>query len=449
MQENKLNTENVDVLVIGGGIAGAAAAAALSQLGMRILIVEPGSAHGRRLAGELVHPPGIDGLYQLGLLNEDAGLGAAVQGFAVFPFGQEQTDPVVLPYGEIHGRHPHGLAIEHSLLKKRLLDTVQGFAGVSVRMGARVVSMDAEPGQPYAAVVRDENGETSRIEARLILGADGPMSQVRKMTGIAHATQRYSGMMGVEVDDTRLPNKGFGNIFLNPAGVSYAYAIGEGRARVMFEVLKGADSDESIRTHLQAFPADFRADVEAELAAGKPLAAANYCIVPELSVKANLALIGDARGCCHPLTASGITAAVKDAFVLRDALRDNQLDVPAALRQYARVCGRLQLTRRTLAEELREAFLAETPEALLLSQCIFSYWRSSPVGRQRSMALLSTLDSSILSLATQYLVVASHALRLLPTWIKSHGLNVWGRGVLMFLSKSFAFQRAALVQRLG
>jgi 2-polyprenyl-6-methoxyphenol hydroxylase-like FAD-dependent oxidoreductase len=449
MQENRTNSEKVDVLVIGGGIAGAAAAAALSQLGMRILIVEPGSAHGRRLAGELIHPPGIEGLRQLGLLDEDDLPGAAVQGFAVFPFGQEQNDPVVLPYGEAHGHRPHGYAIEHSLLKKHLLNTVQGFAGVSVRMGARVVGMEAEPGQPYAAVLRDENDATQRIEARLILGADGPMSQARKMTGISHATQRYSGMMGAEVDDTHLPNKGFGNIFLNPAGVSYAYAIGEGRARVMFEVLKGADSDESIRTHLHSFPADFRAAVEAELAAGKPLAAANYCIVPEVSVKANLALIGDARGCCHPLTASGITAAVKDAFVLRDALRDHPQDVPAALRQYARVCGRLQLTRRTLAEELREAFLAETPEALLLSECIFSYWRSSPAGRQRSMALLSTLDSSLLSLTIQYLVVASHALRLFPAWLKSHGLGAWRRGVFTFVSKSVAFQRAALAQRLG
>ena len=449
MHEGGVSGEHVDVLVIGGGIAGVAAAAALSQLGLEILIIEPASAHGRRLAGELIHPPGIEGLYQLGLLSETASLGAKVHGFAVFPFGKEASGPVVLPYGEGHGRRPFGIAIEHSALKRHLLERVLEFSGVRAWLGARVTGLEETGDRRFAALVRDENGGIRRVGARLILGADGPMSQARKLAGITHATQRYSGMMGVEVDDRHLPNQGYGNIFLNPAGVSYAYAIGGGRARVMFEVLKGADAEDSIRTHLKSFPEDFRRDVERELSVGKPLAAANYCIVPELSVKGNLALVGDARGCCHPLTASGITAAVKDAFVLRDALREAELDVPAALKRYARICGQLQLTRRTLAEELREAFLAETPEALLLSQCIFSYWRSSPLGRQRSMALLSTLDSSHLSLAVQYALVALQAFRLLPHWFKNDAISAWRKGVFKFLTKSIAFQRAAISERLG
>lgn len=441
--------EPVDVLVIGGSIAGAATAAALSPLGLRILIVEPDPAHGRRLAGELIHPPGVEGLCRLGLLSEAAArdLGSPVRGFAVYPYRAEAvSDPTVLPYGEIEERQPFGMAIEHSALKRHLLEKVREFPGVEVLLGGRVTGLERDSAGPYAAVVRTETGEF-RVEARLILGADGPMSQVRKMAGISHATQRYSGMMGVEVDDIHLPNKGFGNIFLNPAGVSYAYAVGGGRARVMFEVLKGADSRESIQTHLKSFPKAFRDDVANQVAAGKPLAAANYCIIPEVSVKGNVALVGDARGCCHPLTASGITAAVKDALVLGEALRRSEGDVASALKRYARICGRLQLTRRTLAEELREAFLAETPENLLLSQCIFAYWRSSPRGRVRSMALLSTLDSSLLSLATQYTLVALQAFRLLPQWVRNKALGAWHRGVFKFIYKSLVFQKAAILQR--
>lgn len=440
--------EAVDVLIAGGGVAGSATAAALSQLGFSVLIVEPDPDHGRRLAGELIHPPGIDGLCELGLLSEDSGLGKSVKGFAIFPFKQEQgTDSVLLPYGEMQGRERSGLAIEHRLLKDHLLDTVKGFAGVSVWLGARVVEMEPVDDRSYAAVVRRDEREI-RVRARLIVGADGPMSQLRKMVGITHATQRYSGMMGVEVEDTHLPHPGYGNIFLNPAGVSYAYAIEEGRARVMFEVLRGDDSRESIRAHLGLFPEPFRADIEAVLASDKPLAAANYCIIPEASVKENVALVGDARGCCHPLTASGITAAVKDALILRDALRDSNLNFPAALRRYSLLCGRMQLTRRTLAEELREAFLAQTPESSLLNQCIFSYWRNSPRGRVHSMALLSTLDSSIFSLATQYALVAMQAFRLAPQWIREQSLLAWSKGFVRLLVKSLSFQHAALSHRL-
>jgi 2-polyprenyl-6-methoxyphenol hydroxylase-like FAD-dependent oxidoreductase len=448
MQMTTVDFEEVDVLIAGGGVAGSATAAALAQLGLSVLIAEPDPDHGRRLAGELIHPPGIDGLCELGLLSEETAAGKAVRGFAIFPFKQEQgTESVLLPYGEMQGRVRSGLAIEHRLLKDHLLDTVKDFPGVRVWLGTRVTDMQSTDERRYVAVVRRDDREIL-VKARLIVGADGPMSQLRKMVGIAHATQRYSGMMGLEVEDTHLPHPGYGNIFLNPAGVSYAYGIAEGRARVMFEVLRGDDPKESISAHLSLFPEAFRADIEAVMAAEKPLAAANYCIVPEASVKGNVALVGDARGCCHPLTASGITAAVKDALILRDALRESNLDFAAALRRYSLLCGRLQLTRRTLAEELREAFLAQTPEASLLNQCIFRYWRHNPSGRTHSMALLSTLDSSFLSLATQYVLVAFQAFRLLPEWVRNRSLLSWNKGVFWLLRKSLSFQHAALSHRL-
>ncbi len=131
---------------------------------------------------------------------------------------------------------------------------------------------------------------------------------------------------------------------------------------------------------------------------------------------------------------------------MRDALCETDLDVSAALRRYARRCGRLELTRRTLAEELREAFLAQTPEALLLRECIFSYWRTSDKARVRSMALLSTVDTSIFSLATQYGTVALQAFRLLPLWFLERTVADWHKGVLRLVYKSLAFRYAAIRQ---
>lgn len=447
MQGRVIYQEHIDVLIAGGGVGGAAAAAALSQLGLRILIIEPGPAQGRRLAGELIHPPGIDGLCRLGLLSDRSMPGSPVKGFAIFP--ADKDDPassVTLRYGEKPGTRLLGRAIEHRILKDHLLETVQRFPGVTAWIGARVTRIEENPDGSFTAMVRSNDGEEIRIRPQLFLGADGPMSRVRKLIGISHETRRYSGMMGIEVEDTHLPNNGYGNIFLNSAGVAYAYAIGGGRARVMFEVLKGADSKESIKTHLGLFPPLFRLDIERVLATSKPLAAANFCIVPNASVRGNAALVGDARGCCHPLTASGITAAVKDALILRDALSESNLDIATALRRYSRRCGRLELTRRTLAEELREAFLAQTPEALLLRECIFSYWRTSDKACVRSMALLSTVDTSIFSLATQYGTVALQAFRLLPRWFFEKTVVDWHRGVLRLVHKSLAFQYAAIRQ---
>lgn len=446
MQENAMKQLDVDVLIAGGGVAGSAAAAALSPLGLKILIIEPKSSHGRRLAGELIHPPGIDALKELGLLDEHSGIGAEIRGFSIFPYAADQTDiePVKLPYSEVEGLTHGGMAIEHQALNNHLLEKIQDFPGVDLWLGGRVTRIEkTESGSEYAAIVSDETGET-RVQARLIIGADGPMSQVRKLTGIPHETHRYSGMMGLEVDDTHLPNPGYGNIFLNPLGISYAYSVSQGRARVMFEILRGDDSKESIRQHLKFFPERFRQDIEAVMESDKPLAAANYRIVPESNIKANIALLGDARGCCHPLTASGITTAVKDALSLRDALVETRFDVPTALRRYAVAAGRVQLTRRTLSEELREAFLSHTEEAKLLNRCIFSYWRTSPKGRAHSLALLSTQDSSILSMGAQFVLVVFEAFRLLPDQHKAGKSSEWALSMLKLARKSLSIPQTAV-----
>src|SRR5262249_10925958 len=87
-----------DVVVGGGGVAGCCAAAALSELGFRVLVVETGLDSSRRLAGELIHPPGVANMKALGLLShlEDAGA-TRVLGFGVFP-NSTDTAAQILPY---------------------------------------------------------------------------------------------------------------------------------------------------------------------------------------------------------------------------------------------------------------------------------------------------------------------------------------------------------------
>ena len=447
MPVEAMNQIDVDVLVAGGGVTGSAAAAALAPLGLKVLIIEPKASQGRRLAGELIHPPGIDGLRQLGLLDDESSIGSEIKGFAIYPFDPENPhdDYLTLPYSEVDGLNHGGMAIEHQTLKDHLLEKVSQLDGVEIWMGARVCRIEeTQKGKDFAAIVH-RDGTDYHVNARLIIGADGAMSQVRKLTGIPHDTHRYSGMLGVEVEDRHLPNPGYGNIFQNPVGISYAYSVSQGRARVMFEVLRGDDTKDSIREHLRYFPEAFRADIEKVLLEEKPLAAANYRIVPQSSVRANIALLGDARGCCHPLTASGITTAVKDVLTLRDLLVESEFNVPVALRRYAITCGRVQLTRRTLSEELREAFLSHTSEARLLNECIFSYWRNHPKGRAHSLALLSTQDSSILSMGAQFVFVVLQAFRMLPQKIKDGDFWNWLFSMMKLSLKSISIPQTAVM----
>jgi hypothetical protein len=68
--------------------------------------------------------------------------------------------------------------------------------------------------------------------------------------------------------------------------------------------------------------------VRTALASQKALVSVNYSIQPAAVCLGRLALVGDAAGCCHPLTATGLTASTRDAIHLQQALRE-RLVAPA------------------------------------------------------------------------------------------------------------------------
>ena len=124
-------------------------------------------------------------------------------------------------------------------------------------------------------------------------------------------------------------------------------------------------------------------------------------------------LVGDAAGCCHPLTATGLSVSTRDAVRLAHSLGDSGGDVLSATQRYAELRGGPQLTRVALAEALYQAFAARTPEMRLLRDGILRFWARSPRGRAASMALLSTHEGRMSVMAVQYARVVGYALTLL------------------------------------
>src|SRR5271154_1845534 len=92
-----------DVIIAGGGVAGISAAAALKEFGWSVLIVEPGQHADRRLAGELIHPPGVAALTELGLCGAGSFDGAVpIKGFIAFTGFGDSRSQISLPY--VNGR---------------------------------------------------------------------------------------------------------------------------------------------------------------------------------------------------------------------------------------------------------------------------------------------------------------------------------------------------------
>jgi flavin-dependent dehydrogenase len=152
----------------------------------------------------------------------------------------------------------------------------------------------------------------------------------------------------------------------------------------------------------------------------RPLASTSYSIVPDAIVRGRVALVGDAAGCCHPLTATGLSACTRDAMRLRDAIRSLPGDIGAALCRYAVRRQAPQRTRLALAEALYAVFVAGTPETRLLRQGLLRCWKSSLRARATSMALLSTQEDRMSVMAREYARVVVHTVPGLFRWRAGH-----------------------------
>jgi 2-polyprenyl-6-methoxyphenol hydroxylase-like FAD-dependent oxidoreductase len=399
-----------DVVVAGGGFAGASVAAALGESGYEVLVVEPGLDRTKRLAGELIHPPGATDLATLGLRDRlRPGSVAPVYGFAVLPEGD--ADAYVLRYGEIPGLEPHGFAIDHADLAAGLADALARLPHVTVWSGARVTGVDLHH-PDFAAVTVSRDGRNALLRARLLVGADGASSPTRASAGIGHERVRISHMVGYLLRDVRLPHPGFASVFVGGPAPTLAYAIGDSTVRLMFDVPPnpyGIAAPSRDGAYCRALPEPFRSQVSAALASQRALVSVNYSIQPHAVGLGRFALVGDAAGCCHPLTATGLTASTRDAIHLRQALRETG-NVPVAVQRYATLREGPQRTRVALAESLYRAFSEQTPEMRLLRDGILRFWKRSRRGRAASLALLSTHEGRMSMMALCYAHAMGHAM---------------------------------------
>jgi 2-polyprenyl-6-methoxyphenol hydroxylase-like FAD-dependent oxidoreductase len=388
-----LDAADVDVVIGGGGVAGALSAAALQQLGYRILVVEPGLHDERRLAGEVFHPPGVKGLAELGLLEPLRQAAAPIRGFAL-ACGASDQDPIHLPYDEVEAHRTPGFGLEHALIRRRLLAAVSALPGVTVVHGQRIVAIDQSDPLRLSVGLADAEG-TSRLRCRMVVAADGARSRMGRSVGIEVRQRRISTMFGYRIAAEHLATPDYGHVILGASAPVLLYPISRTEARVLFDVphrdgrparLEDCDSACAI------LPPALRAALTQARTQQPRMSVVAQSTVPDRLVQERVVLVGDAAGSCHPLTASGMTRCVDDALLLRDALAERPGDLRQALELYQ--CRRRwpQVTRLALAEALRDVFCGATPADRLVRRGLLIYCAASRTGRAATMALLSTVD---------------------------------------------------------
>jgi len=172
-----------DVVVVGAGPAGAAAALVLARAGARVRVVDRSAFPRDKLCGDTINPGTIAELERLGVAAAVHASGLPVDGMTVT--GESGRGVVV-----INGRYPKGLcgrALVRRELDAILLDrAVAAGASFEPRVAVRSPIVGERDGR--TAVLGVETGESRapvRLPAPITIAADGRRSTVGFGLGVA------------------------------------------------------------------------------------------------------------------------------------------------------------------------------------------------------------------------------------------------------------------------
>lgn len=173
-----------DVVIAGGGPAGASAAARLADKGYDVILVDRQSFPRDKVCGDFVGPAGIAELMELGLTNlEQYRASNVIHGAALFLDGVPLIEQA-LP--QIAGLPAHGRVIPRLALDNWLWQAAVS-RGVRTLERHKVESFDDDAG---GVTVRLAGAQRTTLRARLLLAADGSASTIARQLAGAKPDRR-------------------------------------------------------------------------------------------------------------------------------------------------------------------------------------------------------------------------------------------------------------------
>src|SRR6202167_3804014 len=170
-----MESDDCDVVVVGGGPAGAAAAARLAALGFRIVLIDRASFPRDKVCGDFVGPTALAELADLGVAQTEAFQATSKMADLALHVDGDQLPVMGIP--QVDGLPGYGRVIPRLELDAWILDAARQ-AGATVLDGRKVTAMQQVPG---AVIVRGDSAAGPwQLRTRLLLGADGSNSIIAR-----------------------------------------------------------------------------------------------------------------------------------------------------------------------------------------------------------------------------------------------------------------------------
>lgn len=178
-----------DIIIIGGGPAGATAAIYARRAGLRTLLLEKEYFPRDKICGDAISGKSMTILKDLNLIEEAKNLPGALIDAIVF--GSPDHKEVRIPLkGNPDKGIPPGLVIRRSIFDNFLFEAAQREGGTTIQ-GFRVTGLIMKNNQVAGVEGKDDQGKKHTYHGKIIFGADGFSSVVARKMQIYNHDPRH------------------------------------------------------------------------------------------------------------------------------------------------------------------------------------------------------------------------------------------------------------------
>jgi geranylgeranyl reductase family protein len=319
---------HVDVLVVGTGPGGAAAAYHLARHGVDVLAVDRARFPREKVCGDGLTPRGVAAVQRMGVDPTEPGFvrieGLRVHGPTVrlnLPWPRLDSLP---DFGVVRTRHD----LDHLLVQRAVK------AGATVWEGADAEAPVVEDGWVVGARVRRDGQDPEVVRARYVLASDGASSRFGQKVGVRRDPTRPLGVAARRYYRSPRPQgswfESWFDLWENGVilpGYGWIFPVGEDVLNVGAGLLNTTSyfRDISPRRMLDVFTRSLPEEwgIVENNAAGDLLSGPLPMGMNRRPLAMpGLLLVGDAGGLVNPFTGEGIAYAIESAEVAAELVHD-------------------------------------------------------------------------------------------------------------------------------